>query len=334
MKWIVRIALLAVVLGVIGVLALFFFVNPLLKQGVEQGGTYAMGVDTRLENIDLGLFSGQLDLSGLQVANPEGFRAAHFFELGSVEVAVTLPSLLADTVQVPLIELKKIELHLEEENGKKNYAVILDNLKKLSSSEPEPGSQPEEEKKEEKPGKGFVIKTLTISDVTVHADWAGQTLRVNVPEIPLSDIGSESEGGVVLAELSGIIIEAILRAVVENAANLFPAGLLTDLDQGLAALGKLGNYTTGAVTEVTAAAAEALEGAASDVKKATEDVTKSVDDAAAQLDAAAAKGTKELDAAAAKGTKELDKVTEQVDKGVKDLGEGFKGLLQGKKDSK
>ena len=328
MKWVVRIALIVLILGVIGVLALFLFVNPLLKKGVESGGTYAMGVDTKLEGIDLGLFSGQLDMSGLHVANPEGFRAEHFFELGTGEVAVTLPSLLADTVEVPVIELRKIALNLEEENGKKNYTVILDNLKKLGDSsesgqeepskeEPskeEPKDEEEQEQEQDKPpGKGFVIKQLTIADVTVHADWAGQTVRVNIPEIPLSDIGSDTEGGVVLSQLSGIIVEAILKAVVENAGNLIPAGLVNELNQGLASIGKLGDYTAGAVTEVTAAAAEALEGAATELKEATADIQKT-----------AAEATAELNKAAAQGGKELNKAAKQI-------GEGLNSLLKSKK---
>lgn len=320
MKWVVRIALIVLVLGALGVLALFLLVTPLLKKGVESGGTYAMGVDTKLEGIDLGLFSAQLDMSGLHVANPEGFRAEHFFELGSGEVAVTLPSLLAETVEVPLIELRNIALNLEEENGKKNYSVILDNLKKFGdSSEPgqtEPGEEDpkDEEDSDKPPGKGFVINQLTIQDVTVNADWAGQTVRVNIPEIPLSDIGSDTEGGVVLSQLSGIIIEAILKAMVENAGNLIPAGLVNELNQGLASIGKLGDYTAGAVTEVTAAAAEALEGAATELKEATAD-----------LQETAAEATTKLNKAAAQGGEELNKAAKQIAEGLNSLLKGKKG---------
>ena len=82
MKLLIKIVVVLVLLLVIGVLTTFFFIDRIAKAGVEKGATYALGVPTTLKSADVGVFAGTFAMSGLNVANPEGFdKEPHFLKL-------------------------------------------------------------------------------------------------------------------------------------------------------------------------------------------------------------------------------------------------------------
>jgi hypothetical protein len=298
MKWIIRIVILlvlvVVVLGVVG----YVMIDKITKQGIEKGGTYAMGVDTKLDGVSLGLLSGNLSINGLSVANPEGFKSDHFLSLGDGSVQVTLGSLMGDKVEVPSLKLNHIDIALEKDQGKANYEVILEHLAQVTG-----GEEPAEDAGE---GKKFVIHELIITDVNVKAEVIGGiSVPIKIPEIRMTDIGTDSDKGVLLKDLSGIIVTAILATVVEQAGDILPGGIGEGLQGGLAAVGDLGDFGVQVIGDVTAQA-EQIVGEA--VEK--------LDEGAEQVGEAA------------------KAVGDEAGKAVDKLGEGLGGLLGGKKDTK
>ncbi|MEL7087357.1 MAG: hypothetical protein AAGL98_02765, partial [Planctomycetota bacterium] len=105
-KLIIRGGLIVVVLLVVGVVALYFSLNAIVKTQVEQQGTQATGVQTTLESVNLSPFGGSLSLNDFSLANPEGFTDAKIFKLGGGDVEIKLGSLLGgDEIVVPQVDL-------------------------------------------------------------------------------------------------------------------------------------------------------------------------------------------------------------------------------------
>ncbi len=200
-KWILRIVIL-LVLALVGVA---FFADGLAKTGVEKGATAALGLETTLDDISLGFFTGKVSLEGLGVANPKVFGDGRFLELGEGTVEVSPWSLLGDKIEVPEIRLSKVRLNLIQGLQGSNYASILDHLQKFQGGGSDASSD----------GKRFLIKKLTIEDVllTVAPVKALNLSEVKLPieKIVLTDIGSDGDEGVLLSELTGIVIEAVLK---------------------------------------------------------------------------------------------------------------------------
>ena len=117
---IIVVGLVVVVLLVVGA---FFWIDSIAKAGVETGGTYALGVDTTLDGMDVGVLSGGVEMSALNVANPTGFESPHFLHLGTGRVAVSLGSLTEDKVVVPEFTLSGLSLNLESKSGKEVMLV-------------------------------------------------------------------------------------------------------------------------------------------------------------------------------------------------------------------
>lgn len=279
MKLIKRLVVVVIVLVlvlIVGVVAaVFFYINPLVKKAVNEGGTYALGVPTTLDSVNVGLLSGELSLDGFTVGSPAGFNEPHFLKLDSGDVAVSLPSLRSDVITVPKFELEGIDVRLEKKDGKANYEAILDNVEKVTggggSGEPKPSDPTADEKK-------LIINDLLIRNVTVHAQLVEgvEATKVTVPvkEIHLTNVGKTGEGvggsGVTISQLSGILVEVLLAAAVENGGGLIPADLLNDLQGKLGSLDNLKQFGVEAVSGLS-------DKALGEVQKHVDEATKKVE---------------------------------------------------------
>lgn len=289
MKKLIKLALLLVILLVAALVGAVLYIDSIARTGIEKGATYALGVDTKLDKASIGLFSGKFGLSGLEVANPAGFKAPHFLSLGDGSLAVSLGSLNSDKIEVPSFKLSKLDVHLEKVNDKANYQVILDNLKKFESKEEKPAEPAKE-------GKRYIVKEVVIENVVIHIDLlpiGGDLTKIDlkIPSITLKDVGSESDKGVLMGELSNVLVQAVLQAAVEKGAGIIPPDILNGLDGGLKQLKDLdkmaGQLAAGAVSEVqkqvggvmkdvTGELDKALGGATKDLGKGADDLLKGV----------------------------------------------------------
>ena len=221
-------AILVVIVG--GALAL----DSAIGAAVERGGTYALGVETKLGSADASLLGGELELDGLEIANPTGYSAPLFLRVGSTGVGVSTKSLLSETVEVPRFELHDVEVNLERTTDGSNYGEILESLKRFESKSPA--------EKQGEGGKKFIVRDVLIRNLVVHANVAPGVLgdagkfEVTIPEIHLKDLGT-AEGGQTIGELFSALVKIVLSAALESGSGVFPEGLLKDLDGSLLSMG-------------------------------------------------------------------------------------------------
>jgi hypothetical protein len=267
-----RILIGVLILLVAVVAAVAFSIDRILSEGIERGGSYALGVPTHVGFVRLRLLDGSFRLRGLRVANPPGFDEPHFLRLDSAGMDVDLGTVRQDVVVVPLFALEGIHVALEREGSKTNYGAILENLERFESGEAPAEAEPAG------PQKRFIVKQLVIEDVNALLEWSDaasdQTgLKVSIPAIRLRDIGAHNAEGVVMAELTDIIVKAILGAIAKHGTNL-PGAVLAQLRSGV---GGLGPVSTEVVLDVGDRAVEKVSDA---VPEEYEGVVREVGDAA------------------------------------------------------
>lgn len=245
MKKLVKLVAAVLLLLLVAVVGIFVYIDSIAKAAIERGATYALGVETTLGSADVGVLSGEFAMRGLEVDNPDGFDSDHFLRIERGDVEVNLASLWQDTVELPLLALRGVDMKLERTPAGANYQVILDNLKRFESNQSKDPAPTDESERT------FVVREVLISDVNVEVDLlpiGGQLNRVEVAidEIRLTNLGSE---GVSMSQLTDVIIQAILAAVVQNATDL-PTDLINDLGGGLAGLTGLGDLGLDATFKV------------------------------------------------------------------------------------
>lgn len=236
MKLMLRIGIGVIVILLVAVLVGVLLIDGIARRAVEQNSSQALGVSTNLDHASVGIRAQRFSMSGLNIGNPDGFDTPHFLLLDDGHVDVALGTLRKETVELPTLYLEGININLEQKEGRSNYRVILDHMEKVREETP---SDPE--------GKKFIVRRLVIRDVKVHVDLlpvGGSLTRLDMPidEIVLTDVGTETERGVVLRELSGVIIQSLFLAILDRGGDILPDDLLNDLGGALASVGEFANF--------------------------------------------------------------------------------------------
>jgi len=276
---------LVLVVGVVLIIVVALgAIDSIAKATIEKGGSYATGVETTVDSTDISLLGGTFQMTGFDIGNPEGFTSPHFLGMQETKVALSVGSLTKESIRLPELTLRQIDVYLEGSGQAANYNQILNNLKRFES-----GEKP----KDDGGGKGgsgktFVIDVLTIDGVEVNvagipgiAQAVGD-VTVNVPRIELNGVGSQ--GGLSMAELIDLIVKTVLSATVEAGGGIIPADVLNELGSGLEGLESLGDLGITAIGDVGEVAGQIGEEATKAIEGAADEAGKAIDDAAKQIE--------------------------------------------------
>jgi len=224
-----------------------------------------MGVPTTLKSISIKPMAGEVTLDELKVDNPQGFQQQHFLTLRKGEAAVKLTSLMQEQVTIPRVHLDGVMINLEKDaDGKANYQHIMEHLQKVAGS-------PEEQPEAQKEGKRYVINDLRITDIKVRTNMlpASGAIQQPIPiaDIHLQDIGSDTDQGVMMSQLTGIVMKSVLAAVAHQLTGVLPGAVIGGLDAGLKGIGDIGGKTIEELGGVMGKGAEGLKEGADKLKE-------------------------------------------------------------------
>lgn len=225
LKLIKKIILVVVVLIVVASVAAYFARNMLVKQAVEEGGNYALGVETNLGSANLALRAGSLELNDFQVDNPDGFEAEKFLEIGRGMLDVEAGSILDEEVVVDSLILEGITINLEQNGLDNNVAVIMNHIKQFELTTSSSDSE-----------QNIRVKQAAIRDIKVDAVLSlpgdNQYEKTFVVEnISMENIGGADGGSV--AEITAEVLRAILAKATTAGNGLLPEGFGKDIGQAL-----------------------------------------------------------------------------------------------------
>ena len=258
------IGLVLLVVVVLVVLGVGLFGGSLIKQAVNKAGPRLLGVPVTLQSVTFAPFKGQLKLNGLHVGNPEGFKTAGLFDLGSLDIELDMTSLFKKIIVIREIRIGAPEITYERALKNSNIGQLLEQLgpKEEVPAAAQPKAAPPPKKAG---GKKVVIEKLSISGARVNASvtaLGGHAMVLPLPPISLSNIGgSDQEAqGVTLVEAIQNILTAVLKSVTEVVTG---AGKLAE--EGVKAVGGAATDGVKAVGGVAAEGVKAVGTGASKV---------------------------------------------------------------------
>jgi len=226
-KWIIRGTIVAVVLVVAGLAALFFFLNDIVKSGVETAGPQLTKGELRLAKANLSPFSGLAQITGLFVGNPQGWKSESAVKVGDVKVMLNVGSALSDTVIIDSIHIQAPEITYETTLTGSNLGKLLENIESVAG-----GGAKTTDNATSRPGKKFRVKDIHIQGARVHLAALGKEVTVPLADIRLQNIGTDGSG-VTAAELTRDILKPLLASVTKAAAEA-----ATGVTQNIKELGK------------------------------------------------------------------------------------------------
>jgi len=209
--------------------------NSVLKTGIETAASKTLNVGVSIDDMDFSILGGKVSFQNLVVDNPPGYKHDKLLELGDARIAVSIGSLLKDTVNIKEIMLDDVNVVLEQKGVTNNN--LQDIIKAIREGEAEP------EDVTEKPAKKLHIDNLEITNVTVKAKLLpvpgkADTITLKLNPIRMTDLGSD--GKLDAAKLSGKILLAIATGVTEQGAGLLPEGMTDTMKATLSKTAELG----------------------------------------------------------------------------------------------
>lgn len=256
-KLLLILIILLVAVGAIG----WFYMNDLAKQGIEKGGTYALMVDTTVDEVSIKPLRGEMSLSKLKIANPQGFKTPFLIETGQFSMAVDTGTLMADTVVVKDFDLNGLELYIEQTLQGSNIQAIMKNLERFAAKKG-PDDQPDQQPEPEGPGKKVKVDRLVVRNVVAHLNLLGQNLDIKVDEMTFPELTQENAAGVTVPVLISRLVPAIFQAVIDKAQveGVLPADFAAQLESSInSAVTRLGEDARKAVSEATASMGAEIE---------------------------------------------------------------------------
>jgi hypothetical protein len=206
----------------------------IVGKAIETSCTKALGVETSVGWVRVGFVTGNFSIGQLDIANPPGFETDHFISFDKIHFEIPPKSFWEDTIVMPLLELDGVDVALETAGGKKNYEVILDNLKRFSESG---SADPDAEKQtaeDEDGGKEFKIHEGVIREIVATIDLgkvSGGVDRVvvEVPEIRLHPNKSSGSAEISVAQVTQVVVTAVLTGIAKKAPMALAKGLFAGL---------------------------------------------------------------------------------------------------------
>lgn len=223
-----RRSLLFVTIATIIAILLLGNINPLLKKGVETGGSSILQTTVMLDEADVSFFSGRGELRGLTVANPEGFDLGPALILTKIKVKLKARSLLTDKIHIKELHIKEPHVIFQGKGlGHNNLRTLLANSKKAAGLGRGPkGNNQKKKDGEQKAGKDIRIDKLIIEGAKasiIIPQLHGGQLTLQLPDLELADLGKKNNGNAagIMTEVLGEINLQIMRQLTKQIDNKF-----------------------------------------------------------------------------------------------------------------
>lgn len=206
----VRIAIVGFALFVLAALLHPFILGPSIKAGVEKIGPLVTKTPITLEKAHVNLFTGKVELLGLKVANPEGFKTEAAVKVSAVKISLVPLSVFTSKIHVKQVYIDGAEAWYEMGVPDSNVGKLQKNVDEFLGGAKKP------EEKPAAPGKKVVIDDLQILNTKVHMGikGIGSDLPVPMPDIKQKDLGKEGDGKSI-GQMCGDILKSITGGVTD-----------------------------------------------------------------------------------------------------------------------
>ncbi len=260
--------------------------DMIVETAIRKVGTMATGTGVEIDSFSSSLLRGRVELAGLRVANPPGYRNPDAFVFDRIVVEVRPGSLLSDTIEVGEIRVEGMRVDFEATLSGSNLTDIQKNIEAFagggSSSEagadvqgaPVSGTEPEAAEKSGAARKKVVIHRLMVmnNSLTFSSAMLQTTLPLVLPDIEMSEVGGGQSLGETMNQMMITLLKAVSQAISQAGINAANIQALSD------SLTRAGDSVVDAGADAVKTGTQALKEGADAIKGAGDGVTKALDD--------------------------------------------------------
>lgn len=182
------VAVIVVAAAIGGGLYLKQNIDGIVKDLIETVGTETTGTSVKLAGVKLDLTEGAGVISGMTVANPEGFSTNSLFSVNSINIAIEPESFTSEVYIIDDIAIDGAKVLAEQVGGGTNIQALLNNMD--TAEEPVGGDATGTS---EEPRLGVRRINFTNGNLHLKSDIFGER-TLSMPDFTVSDIGTSGKG--------------------------------------------------------------------------------------------------------------------------------------------
>ncbi len=191
--------------------------DALVKEAIETHGSQATQTAVRVDKVKINLTDGAGAITGLTIANPEGFTMPYAFSLGEIRTGIDLQSLQQEPYIINEITVLAPQIFVEiNEDNKTNLNELKNNLTSSSlSSASQDKTQAADEISTHEPR--LIIRRVTFADGNIKARVAAldnKEYQLKLPALDMTNLGGSK--GATPAELAREILNRLTDRASEE----------------------------------------------------------------------------------------------------------------------
>ena len=202
------VALLVIVAAIGAGIFLSQNVDAYVEAMIERVGTESVGTRVAVQDLELKLAEGSGRISGLTVANPQGFSADSLFRMAGIDITIDPASLTRDVYVIKSINIDGAFVLAEQVGGGTNLQALRNNMEQSQGSDTATQNSPAEDVRL---AVGKVA--FTNGSVALRSDVFGER-TLTLPNFTLTDLGTP-EKGLTPTELGEQISRQLVAQVTE-----------------------------------------------------------------------------------------------------------------------
>ncbi len=211
---------LFVLLVVGGAVYLYMNMGSIAKQITENVASEALGVPVTIDDMDISLEDKKIIVSGINIANPSGYKKSNAIEIKSMIIAAD--SFSKDLLTFARVDVDGTNVNLEVSENGTNLGDIKSNIDKNNNYQ----------RGNEYANIKVIVKKFSLTKAQLNPSVTlldRDIAYINVPDIYLRDIG-EKENGILANEAIAQIMSAVLQQFNKSASSAgFLEGLSLDV---------------------------------------------------------------------------------------------------------
>ncbi len=205
---------------VVAAVVLLAGLDTIIKNAIESYGPDMTQSDVQVDDVSVSS-SGEGQIKGMSVDNPEGFESEKAFSLGSIEMQLDTASVTEDVIVIKKIAIREPSITYEiQKGGRTNFDALMENVNAYvealtGGADGDATAEGGESATAEGESQKFIIEDFLLEggEVAVVAQGLGLgEISASLPRIHMTDIG-KSNGGADAGEIVQIVL-----AKVQNGA--------------------------------------------------------------------------------------------------------------------
>lgn len=212
-----------ILLVIAGSLVVTLAIDTIVGSNIERIGSEMTETRVTVDDVSISLISGEGTITGLQLANPDGFNTENALVVNDLYIKLDLRSLLTNEITVEQVRVTGPTLFVEQKLTENNLRTILQSIEKMADSSEKPHDPSDDPGKTT--GTRLVLAHFILTDGSVHL-YTGiggeRAERVSMAPVELHDIGREDGTPVVeqvVLQIAEKVVEQALKASLRGGVD-------------------------------------------------------------------------------------------------------------------